>query len=58
MKKKFDKIDIDILLSKINRVTCYFRHNNSNPSKVPKDNLINLSNYQIEFEKKYGYLGK
>lgn len=54
--KEIDKKDLDVLLGKINRVTCYFRHNNSNPSKIPKEALIELTNYQIIFEKKYGYL--
>jgi hypothetical protein len=53
---EIDKDDLDKLLNRINRVTCYFRHNNDNPSKIPKEVLIELTNYQIEFEKKYKYL--
>lgn len=35
------------LLCKVNKVTSYFRHG----QKIPEKSLIDLSNYQIEFEK-------
>ena len=50
---EIDEKDIQKLIGKINRVTCPFRHNESRPSAVPKDDLIELTNYQIEFEQKY-----